>query len=76
MPAIKHVCMQNFMFDGFSVIEILEFNRKKQKNMANCEISYSEYYTGFTSVLIFFSISLVFNMLFTFMLIEVKLNGL
>ena len=36
MPVIKYVYMQNFMFVGVSVIEILEFNRKKRKkkNMA------------------------------------------
>ena len=35
IPAIKYVYMQNFMFVGISVIEILEFNRKeKRKNMA------------------------------------------
>ena len=31
MPVIKYVYMQNFMFIGISVIEILEFNRKKRK---------------------------------------------
>ena len=34
MPPIKYVYMQNFMFVGVSVIEILEFNQKKMKNMA------------------------------------------
>ena len=36
IPAIKYVYMQNFMFVGVSVIEILEFNwkmKKKKKNM-------------------------------------------
>ena len=34
LPAIKYVYMQNFMFVGDSVIEILEFNRKmKKKNI-------------------------------------------
>ena len=31
MPPIKYVYMQNFMFVGVSVIEILEFNQKKKK---------------------------------------------
>ena len=38
MPPIKSLYMQNFMFVGVSVIEILEFNqkkkKKKKKNMA------------------------------------------
>ena len=33
-PPIKYVYMQNVMFVGVSVIEILEFNQKKKKNMA------------------------------------------
>ena len=39
----------------------------------NCEISYYKYYTDFAD---FFSISLVCNMFFTLMLVEVKLNGM
>ena len=35
MPAIKYVYMQNFMFVGVSVFEILEFNRKKMKMKKN-----------------------------------------
>ena len=31
MPPIKYVYIQNFMFVGISVIEILEFNQKKKK---------------------------------------------
>ena len=31
MLLIKYVCMQNFMFVGVTVSEILEFNRKKKK---------------------------------------------
>ena len=34
IPGIKYAYMQNFMFVGASVIEILEFNRKMKKNMA------------------------------------------
>ena len=38
IPVIKYVYMQNFMFVAVSVIEILEFNRKKRKkNMAEEE---------------------------------------
>ena len=48
---IKYVCMQNFMFVGVSVIEILEFNQKK-KMKKNCEIPY---YIGFTRFCRFFS---------------------
>ena len=32
MQPIKYVYIQNFMFVGVSVIEILEFNQKKKKN--------------------------------------------
>ena len=32
MLPIKDVYMQNFMFVGVSVIEILEFNQKKKNN--------------------------------------------
>ena len=31
MLLIKYVCLQNFMFVGVTVSEILEFNRKKKK---------------------------------------------
>ena len=31
---MKYAPMQNFMFVGVLVIEILEFNRKMKKNMA------------------------------------------
>ena len=31
MQPIKYVYIQNFMFVGVSVIEILEFNQKKKK---------------------------------------------
>ena len=53
MPPIKYVYMQNFMFVGVSVIEILEFNQKmkKKKNMAK---PYYKYYTGFTRFCKFF----------------------
>ena len=52
----------------------MEFNRKK-KNMANCEIpiSITPILQDFTD---FFSISLVFNMFFILVLVEVKLNGI
>ena len=39
MPTIKYVYMQNFMFVGVSVIEILEFNQKKKKKMAKLWIT-------------------------------------
>ena len=55
MLLIKYVCIQIFVFVGVSVIEILEFNRKKRKKI---------------------SVSLVFNMFLTLMLVEVKLNGI
>ena len=79
IPAIKYVYIQNFMFVGVSVIEILEFNRKKKKktNMAKI-VKYR--ITSITPVLQdvadFFSISLVFSMFPTLALVEVKLNGI
>ena len=56
MPIVKYVYMLNFMFIGVSVIEILEFKkRKKKKNIwQNCEIPYYKYYTGFTRFCRFF----------------------
>ena len=63
MLLIKYVCIQIFMFVGVSVIEILEFKRKK--NM--------EKLPSITPVLQdladFLSVSLVFNMFLTSMLI-------
>ena len=78
MPGRKyvHVYMQIFKFVGVSVIEIRDFNKKMKKNMANCEIPYYKYYTGFTRFCRFFSISLVFNIFTTLMLVRVKLNGI
>ena len=77
MQPIKYVYIQNFMFVGVSVIEILEFNQKKKKKMKK-NIPY--YITSITSVLqdfaFFFSISLVFDMFFTLVFVEVKLNGI
>ena len=72
MAPIKYVYMQNFMFVGVLVIEILEFNRNGKT------VKY--HITSITPVLQdfadFFSISLVFNMFFNLALVEVKLNGI
>ena len=79
MPPIKYMYMQNFMFVGVSVIEILEFNQKKEEEDGKT-VKY--HITSITPVLQHFadfftiSISLVFNMFFTFALVEVKLNGI
>ena len=80
MQPIKYVYIQNFMFVGVSVIEILEFNQKKKmkKNMHGKTVKY--HITSIISVLQDFadisSILLVFDMFFTLVLVEVKLNGI
>ena len=77
--------MQNFMFVGVLVIEILEFNGMKRKHRRIWHRSIKEYgktvkyhITSITPVLQdfadLFSISLVSNMFFTSMLVEVKLK--
>ena len=72
---MKYACMQNFMFVGGTVIEILEFNRKMKKKK-----TVKHHITSITPVLQnfadFFSISLVFNMFFTLAMVKVKLNGI
>ena len=77
MPAIKYVYMPNFMFVVVSVIEILEFNRKKKrkKNMATVKYHITSITLVLQDVADFFSILLVFNMIFTLVLVEVKLKG-
>ena len=76
MPAIKYVYMPNFMLVGVSVIEILEFNRAEEHGKT---VKY-HIITSITPVLQdftdFFSILLVFNVIFTLVLVEVKLNGI
>ena len=66
------------MFVGVSVIEILEFNQKKDEEEHGKTVKY--HITSITSVLQdfanMFSISLVFDMFFTLVLVEVKLNGI
>ena len=54
MQAIKYVYMQNFMFVGVSVIEILEFNRKK-KNMAKLWNTILQVLHRFYKILLIFS---------------------
>ena len=81
MPVLKYVYMQNFMFVGASVIDILEFNRKKRKEEEHGKtVKYYNIITSITPVLQdfadFFSILLVFNVFLTLMLVEVKLNGI
>ena len=69
----------------FSVIEMLLFNRKKQKKMKNMhgksvKVEITKY--NITPVLqiildfIYIQISLAFNMFSTLMLVEVKLSGI
>ena len=79
MQPIKYVYIQNFMFVGVSVIEILEFNQKKKmkKNMAKLRNTILQVLHGFLQDFAdIFSISLVFDMFFTLVLVEVKLNGI
>ena len=76
-----YIYMQNFMFVGLSVIEILEFNQKKKKKEEEEHGKTVKYhFTSITPVLQrfadFFSISLVFSMFLTLALVEVKLNGI
>ena len=77
MLLIKFVCIQIFMFVGVWVIKILEFNRKKKKRK-NKTVKY--HITSITWIFQdfadFFSISLVFDMFFTLVLVEVKLIGM
>ena len=56
MQPIKYVYIQNFMFVGALVIEILEFNQKKKKKKIkkNMAIPYYKYYIGFTRFCRFF----------------------
>ena len=68
------------MFVDASVIEFLEFQVEKKKNnnimgplSGHCEITITGFYK---IILICFLISLVFNMFFTLMLLEVKLSGI
>ena len=79
IPGIKYAYMQNFMFVGVTVIEILEFNRPEEEEEEHGK-TVKYHITSITPVLQdfadFFSISLVFNMFFTLVLVEVKLNGI
>ena len=77
MPVIKYVYMQNFMFVGVLVIEILEEEaEEEEKEEHGKTVKY--HITSITQVLQdfadFFSISLVINI--SLMLVEVKLNGI
>ena len=80
MPRKKYVYMQIFMFVGFVVIEIRLFNRKKKKkqkkkNMATLlKLKLHVLHLYYKVFLIFFQISLPFNMFSTFVLVEVKLS--
>ena len=81
--------MQIFMFVVVSVIEILLFNRKKKKqkkqkkkkkkkmkNMATLwKFQLHVLHLYYKLFLIFFQISLAFNMCSTLVLVEVKLSG-
>ena len=84
-PGRKYVYMQIFMFVGVSVIEILLFNRKKKKqkqkqkkmkNMATLlKFRLHVLHLYYKLFLIFFQISLAFNMSSTLVLVEVKFGG-
>ena len=49
IPGIKYACMQNFMFVGVTVTEMLEFNGKMKKNMHGKTVKY--HITSITPVL-------------------------
>ena len=65
------------MFVGVSVIEILLFNRKKKqkKKMKNTATQLHVLHLYYKLFLIFFQLSLAFNMCSTLVLVEVKLSG-
>ena len=76
IPKIKYAYMQNFMFVGVSVIEILEFNRKRSSTiMATVKVEITCSTLVLQGFLDFFQISLAFNMFPTLVLVEVKLSG-
>ena len=81
MQPIKYVYIQNFMFVGVSVIEILHGVQPEEEEDEEEHGKTVKYHiTSITSVLQdfsdFFSISLVFDMFFTLVFVEVKLNGI
>ena len=81
MLLIKFVCIQIFMFVGVWVIEILEFNRKKKEEAEEEHGKTVKYHITsitwiFQDFADFFAISLVFDMFFTLVLVEVKLIGM
>ena len=80
MQSIKYVYIQNFMFVGVSIIEILELQPEEEEDEEEHGKTVKYHITSITSVLQdfadFFSISLVFDMFFTLVFVEVKLNGI
>ena len=70
MLLIKYVYIQIFMFVGVSVIEIEEAEEEHGKTV---KYHITPVLQDFAD---FFSVSLVFNMFLTLMLVEVKLNGI
>ena len=73
MLLIKYVYIQIFMFVGVSVIEIEEAEEEHGKTVKYHITSITPVLQDFAD---FFSVSLVFNMFLTLMLVEVKLNGI
>ena len=57
MQVVKYLYMQNFMFVGVSVIEILELNKKKRKkkNMAKLGNTILQVLHRFYKILLIFS---------------------
>ena len=72
IPRIKYVYLQSFMFVGSSVIEILEFNWKKE---AEEQHGYSCNFNFYQIFFRFFSDIISFQHVLTLVLVEVKLSG-
>ena len=82
---MKLLYTPNFMFVDASVIEFREFNRKRRRRriliiwdhfQATVKLTLQVLHVFYKIILICLLISLAFNMLFTLMLVELKLSGI
>ena len=82
---MKLLYTPNFMFVDASVIEFREFKWKRRRRIliiiwdhfqATVKLTLQVLHVFYKIILICFLISLVFNMFFTLMLLEVKLSGI
>ena len=80
---MKLLYTPNFMFVDASVIEFREFKWKRRRILiiwdhfqATVKLQLQVLHVFYNIILICFLISLVFNMFFTLMLLEVKLSGI